>query len=117
MLSRASRAAGDVTPVSTTWRLLANTDLLPEETLRAFNVMLWVCDLCTPRQSSDLVSILLPMRSETSNVNLTFLIFSEEMSYRRKRGHDDDEDGGGGYKKRRRNEHMEIEDRLESLIL
>ena len=39
------------------------------------------------------------------------------MSYRRKRGHDDDEDGGGFRSKRRRNEHMEIEDRLESLIL
>ena len=39
------------------------------------------------------------------------------MSYRKRRAHDDDEDGGGGYKKRRRNEHMEIEDRLESLIL
>ena len=39
------------------------------------------------------------------------------MSYRRKRGHDDDDDGGGFKAKRRRNEHMEIEDRLESLIL
>ena len=39
------------------------------------------------------------------------------MSYRRKRGHDDDEDGGGFRAKKRRNEHMEIEDRLESLIL
>jgi len=39
------------------------------------------------------------------------------MSYRRKRGHDDDDDGGGFKSKRRRNEHMEIEDRLESLIL
>ena len=42
------------------------------------------------------------------------------MSYRRKRGHDDEEGGqGGGFrsKKRRTNEHMEIEDRLESLIL
>ena len=40
------------------------------------------------------------------------------MSFnRRKRGHDDDEDGGGFRAKKRRNEHMEIEDRLESLIL
>ena len=42
------------------------------------------------------------------------------MSYRRKRGHDDEEGAqGGGFrsKKRRTNEHMEIEDRLESLIL
>ena len=42
------------------------------------------------------------------------------MSYRRKRGHDDEEGaqaGGFRSKKRRTNEHMEIEDRLESLIL
>ena len=40
------------------------------------------------------------------------------MSFnRRKRGHEDDEDGGGFRAKKRRNEHMEIEDRLESLIL
>ena len=40
------------------------------------------------------------------------------MSYRRKRGHDEEEEGGGfRSKKRRTNEHMEIEDRLESLIL
>ena len=38
------------------------------------------------------------------------------MSNRRKRGYDD-EDGGYRAKKRRTNEHMEIEDRLESLIL
>jgi len=41
------------------------------------------------------------------------------MSFRRKRGHEEDEDGQGGFrsKKRRTNEHLEIEDRLESLIL
>ena len=42
------------------------------------------------------------------------------MSNRRKRGYEDDGGGGGGgyrSKKRRTNEHMEIEDRLESLIL
>merc|ERR1719435_608874 len=40
------------------------------------------------------------------------------MSFnRRKRGHEDDEDGGFRSKKRRTNEHLEIEDRLESLIL
>ena len=42
------------------------------------------------------------------------------MSYnRRKRTNDDDEEGHGGFraKKRRTNEHLEIEDRLESLIL
>jgi len=38
------------------------------------------------------------------------------MSYRRKRGHDD-EDGNYRSKKRRTNENVEIEDRLESLIL
>ena len=37
------------------------------------------------------------------------------MNNRRKRGHDDDD--GYRSKKRRTNEHMEIEDRLESLIL
>eukprot|EP00090_Calanus_glacialis_P015780 TRINITY_DN2485_c0_g1_i1.p1 TRINITY_DN2485_c0_g1~~TRINITY_DN2485_c0_g1_i1.p1 ORF type:complete len:790 (+),score=272.47 TRINITY_DN2485_c0_g1_i1:36-2405(+) len=42
------------------------------------------------------------------------------MSFnRRKRGAEDDEEGHGGFrsKKRRTNEHLEIEDRLESLIL
>ena len=41
------------------------------------------------------------------------------MSNRRKRGYDDGDSGSGNYraKKRRTNEHMEIEDRLESLIL
>ena len=47
---------------------------------------------------------------------LKFLLSESKMSHRRKRGYDDD---SGGYtsKKRRTNEHMEIEDRLESLIL
>ena len=44
------------------------------------------------------------------------MILSETMNNRRKRGYEDD-DGGYRAKKRRTNEHMEIEDRLESLIL
>ena len=52
-------------------------------------------------------------------VKFNVSMLQNRMSFRRKRGHDDDEEGQGGFrsKKRRTNEHLEIEDRLESLIL